>query len=239
MTSIPIAFAFEPAGAARPRGRRDRRPPGAWMPEQAMPATLLLRRQLATGEVSGAELSLPLVPARLAMVHDRDWALQAAATAARGWTRGPVAVPLTATEVTSGHAVAAGARLVAAGIVPERLELLLPEAALTGLEEPAALALAALRDLGIGLVLDGFGAGAASLAVLREVPLSAVKLSRVVMRGLPGSGEDAALARAAIGMAHALGLAVIAEGIEREAQRAWLAAQGCDEGQGPLFGTVA
>ncbi len=149
-----------------------------------------------------------------------------------------MAVPLTAGEVASGHAATVGAALVAAGVPAERLELLLPEAAVAGLEEPALLALAALRDLGAGLVLDGFGAGAASLTVLRAVPLSAVKLARSVVRGLPEGSDDAALARAAIGMAHALGLAVIADGIEAETQRAWLAAQGCDAGQGPLFGAA-
>ena len=62
-----------------------------------------------------------------------------------------------------------------------------------------------------------------------------MKLDRSLVRGLPADREDAAIARALIATAHALGLSVVAEGIETEAQRAFLAAAGCDEGQGYLF----
>lgn len=97
------------------------------------------------------------------------------------------------------------------------------------------LRLAALRDLGVGLVLDDFGAAQGSLSALRRAPLSAVKLDGSVVRGLPHDREDAAVAQATIQVAHALGLTVTAEGVETEAQRACLAALGCDEGQGYLF----
>ena len=90
---------------------------------------------------------------------------------------------------------------------------------------------AALRDHGIGLTLDGFGAGLASLTVLRRLPLTGLKLARSVVRGLPGDGDDVAVARAGIAMAHAMGLVAIADGIETEAQRAFLRDAAARQGQ--------
>jgi EAL domain-containing protein (putative c-di-GMP-specific phosphodiesterase class I) len=237
MTSIPTSFVLDAPGASPAPRRRGRRPAlhdRGPEPGQAVP--LQLRRNLENGGISGAEAVLPSLPARLAGTRERERALHGAAAAALAWDEGPVAVPLTSGELQDGRAAAVAAGLLAAGFPPDRLELALPEAALVGLDEDGLVALAALRDLGIGLVLDGFGAGVASLSVLRQVPLTAMKLARTVVRALPGEGEDMALVRAGIGMAHALGLAVIADGVESEAQRAWLAASGCDEGQGPLFG---
>lgn len=118
---------------------------------------------------------------------------------------------------------------------PERLELELTESQLLADDTETLLALSAVRDLGVGLTLDDFGAGQTSLSVLKRLPLTAMKLDRALVRGLPAEREDAAIARALIATAHALGLSVVAEGIETEAQRAFLAAAGCDEGQGYLF----
>jgi EAL domain-containing protein (putative c-di-GMP-specific phosphodiesterase class I) len=98
------------------------------------------------------------------------------------------------------------------------------------------LTLSALRDLGVGLALDDFGTGWASIAMLKRLPLTTLKLDRSMVRDLPGNREDAAIIRAMIGTGHALGLTVVAEGIETELQRAYLGSLGCDQGQGYLFG---
>ncbi len=129
-----------------------------------------------------------------------------------------------------------GAALAATGLPGDRLELLLGEAMLVEIDADGLLVLSALRDLGVGLCIDGFGVGVSSLTLLRRLPLTAVKLARTLVRGLPGDREDAAIARAAIATAHTMDLAVIGDGVESEHQRAFLAHCGCNLGQGPLFG---
>jgi len=123
-----------------------------------------------------------------------------------------------------------------ADIPAERLTLLLPEATAMPITTDGLLSLAGLRDLGLGLVLTEFGGDIASLSILRRLPLTAMAISPEVVGGLPQDPEDAALVRAAISMAHVLGISVIASGIVNDAQRGWLAGLGCAAGLGPLFG---
>ncbi len=91
------------------------------------------------------------------------------------------------------------------------------------------------RDLGVGLALDDFGTGYASLAMLRRLPLTVLKLDRSLVHALPREPEDAAIARALVQAGHAMGLCVVAAGIETPAQRDFLLGIGCNAGQGPLF----
>ena len=121
------------------------------------------------------------------------------------------------------------------GLPPERLELELTESMLLHVDSDALFSLSALRDLGVGLALDDFGTGYASLGMLRRLPLTAMKIDRSLVRDLPDDREDVAIARAAVQTGHAMGLRVVAEGVETEAQRDFLAAIGCDERQGYLF----
>ena len=123
----------------------------------------------------------------------------------------------------------------ASGLPPERLELELTESMLIQIDLDALLGLSALRDIGIGLALDDFGIGYASLAMLRRLPLTVLKLDRSLIHGLPHEREDAAIVRAVVETSHALGLRVVAEGIETAEQRDYLTQIGCDEGQGFLF----
>ncbi len=124
-----------------------------------------------------------------------------------------------------------------ADIPAERLTLKLPETTAMPITTDGLLSLAGLRDLGVGLVLTEFGGAITSLSMLRRLPLTAVALSSVVVGGLPEDREDAALVRAAISMAHVLGISIIATGIATDAQRGWLAGLGCTAGLGPLFAT--
>jgi EAL domain-containing protein (putative c-di-GMP-specific phosphodiesterase class I) len=98
------------------------------------------------------------------------------------------------------------------------------------------LMLSAIRDLGAGVGLDNFGTGFASLSMLKRLPLTTMKIDRSLVRDVPLDREDAAIVRAVIDTATALGFTVVAEGIETEAQRAFLTNSGCHEGQGFLFG---
>jgi len=121
------------------------------------------------------------------------------------------------------------------GLPPDRLELELSESVLIDSDVDTLLTLSAIRDLGVGLALDEFGTGYASLSVLKRLPLTAMKLDRSLVQDAPHDREDAAILRAIVDTGHALGLTVVAEGVELENQRAFLAGIGCDEGQGFLF----
>ncbi len=164
------------------------------------------------------------------------WVLLEACTEAMGWGQHRLSVNVSARQLQSGALpIQMAAALEQSGLPPDRLELELAESMLVGGSTDTLLTLSAIRDLGVGLALDDFGTGFASLSMLRRLPLTAMKLDRSLVRDLPGNREDAAIVRAVVGTGHAMGLVVVAEGIETEAQRAFLSGVGCDEGQGTLF----
>ncbi|MEQ1944409.1 EAL domain-containing protein [Mesorhizobium sp. VNQ89] len=105
---------------------------------------------------------------------------------------------------------------------------------------PAVLeALRRLRDLGIGLSVDDFGTGYSSLRLLETFPVTEIKIDRSFVGELAASTSKMVIVRAIIDLGRALGIAVVAEGIETETQRALLAGMGCPIGQGYLFGFPA
>jgi diguanylate cyclase (GGDEF)-like protein/PAS domain S-box-containing protein len=95
--------------------------------------------------------------------------------------------------------------------------------------------LMALRDAGIGVSLDDFGTGYSSLAYLQRYDIDYIKIDKSFVRGLAAGSNDLVLCKAMIVMAHQLGIAVIAEGVETPTQRALLQEAGCDYAQGYLF----
>ncbi len=121
-----------------------------------------------------------------------------------------------------------------AGFAPERLTLEITEhVLLTDLERSAAM-LAGLRDVGVRIALDDFGAGFCNFSYLKILPLDYLKLDRAMIGGIETGPKDLAVLRAIIAMAKALGLEIIAEGIETEAQCDLIAREGCDYFQGFL-----
>jgi EAL domain-containing protein (putative c-di-GMP-specific phosphodiesterase class I) len=125
--------------------------------------------------------------------------------------------------------------LAVSGIPPELLELELTESILVHDADEALARLDALKRLGLGLSIDDFGTGYSSLAYLKRFPIDKLKIDRSFVRGLPGDDSDAGIVRAILQMAHALGMSCIAEGVENDAQRAFLLAEGCREYQGYLY----
>jgi EAL domain-containing protein (putative c-di-GMP-specific phosphodiesterase class I) len=122
------------------------------------------------------------------------------------------------------------------GYPAEHLELELTESALMQREAQATLILHKIRGLGVRLAIDDFGTGYSSLAYLKLFPLNVLKIDKRFIDDIPIHRDDMEIVNAIIAMAHALRLTVLAEGVENEAQLAYLKSRGCDMFQGYLFG---
>ena len=120
------------------------------------------------------------------------------------------------------------------GMDPHRLELEITETALMQALPELVARLGDISAMGVRLALDDFGTGYSSLGYLKRLPLHRVKIDRSFVNDLPDDKEDAAIVRATLSMAHALGLEVVAEGVELAEQREFLRAAGCNQLQGWL-----
>ncbi|MPZ43280.1 MAG: EAL domain-containing protein [Betaproteobacteria bacterium] len=116
-----------------------------------------------------------------------------------------------------------------------RIVLELTESLLMDDAEASIRMLGTLRDMGLALSLDDFGTGYSSLAYLKRFPLDELKIDRSFIHAVPTSPADAAIVKTVVVLARSLGLRVVAEGVETEAQLRYLAELGCDEYQGFLY----
>ncbi|WP_337880767.1 EAL domain-containing protein [Rheinheimera sp.] len=122
------------------------------------------------------------------------------------------------------------------GIRPGQLELEITESCLVPEQAEQTLRLlGALRQMGIRIAIDDFGTGYSSLSYLRHLPIDSIKIDRSFIRALPEDLNDCQITSAILAMAKALGLQVVAEGIETPQQLEFLLQAGCDLGQGYLF----
>ena len=121
------------------------------------------------------------------------------------------------------------------GVDPRMLVLEITETALMADPDTVARRLARLRARGVRIAIDDFGTGYSSLAYLRTFPADILKIDRTFVSATTTTSEGKALVHAMIEVGKALGLTTLAEGIEEEAQLAWLRAEGCDAAQGFLF----
>jgi diguanylate cyclase len=122
------------------------------------------------------------------------------------------------------------------GVSPRTFELEITESALMQPSPDTEHQFATLRSMGLGLALDDFGTGYSSLSYLKRLPLTRLKIDRSFVQDLPGDPEDAAIASATLSIARDLGLEVVAEGVETEAQRDFLLTRQCHIMQGFLLG---
>lgn len=186
------------------------------------------------------ERFLPLAEARRLILPIGQWVLRSALAQALQWRREglaavPVAVNLSALQFQARDFVSGiqGA-LAETGAGAELLELELTERMLMDDLEGVHSTLTQLRELGVRLSVDDFGTGYTSLQHLRQLPLDVLKIDRCFVAGLPTDAGSLAIASAIVRMGHGLGLQVLAEGVESDAQRACLQALGCDAQQGFL-----
>jgi EAL domain-containing protein (putative c-di-GMP-specific phosphodiesterase class I) len=121
------------------------------------------------------------------------------------------------------------------GIRPDRLKLELTESLLVENLDAAIAKMRSLKDMGVRLSVDDFGIGYSSLSYLKRLPIDELKIDRGFVKDILTDSNDAAIASTIIGLCRSLGLEVIAEGVETEEQRAFLARQGCQRYQGYLF----
>jgi EAL domain-containing protein (putative c-di-GMP-specific phosphodiesterase class I) len=145
-----------------------------------------------------------------------------------------MSVNLSARQIAPELATEVQGALAAAGIAPRQLTLEVTETLLV--DGPGAVeVLDGIRRLGVAIAIDDFGTGWSSLGALQRHPVDVLKLDRSLVAPAGADESSAALARAVVEMAQALGLDVVAEGIEDDAQCAAMRALGCPHGQGYVF----
>jgi len=181
---------------------------------------------------------IPLAEETGLILEIGEWAMQEACATLQQWREQgldevSVAVNVSALQLARGHLPDVVARALSGrGIPPERLQLELTESVLMANPEQNAAMLQAIRNLGVGLAIDDFGTGYSSLSYLKRLPLTTLKIDKEFIGDLTRDPDDEAITSAVIAMAHSLDLAVVAEGVETEAQVKFLHDHGCDEIQG-------
>ena len=125
--------------------------------------------------------------------------------------------------------------LLETGLSPRRLEVEVTESTIMSDQTRGLHILRKLKAMGISVAMDDFGTGYSSLATLHAFPFDKIKLDQSFVKRLPSDAAAAAIVRTVLALGVSLGIPVLAEGIETEAQWQFLAREGCAKGQGYLF----
>jgi len=128
------------------------------------------------------------------------------------------------------------AALSISGLPPERLELELTESCVMRETERSMKRMAAVRELGVGIAIDDFGKGYSSLSYLSELPVDSLKIDRSFLRATADGARSLAVIQSIVQVAHSMGMAVVAEGIETPEQMELVGIIGCDLAQGRFWG---
>ena len=175
------------------------------------------------------------------MVPLTEWVVQEALGQCRTWRDGGleirVAVNVSPSVLVDPDFPAQIEQALAHHAVPgHALTLEVTEELLMDNRERTVEALLQLRGLGIQISIDDYGTGYSSLAYLKDLPVTELKLDRSFVASMGSSARSAAIVHSTVNLAHALGLDIVAEGVEDTATLAALVAAGCDLAQGYLFG---
>ncbi|WP_334407740.1 bifunctional diguanylate cyclase/phosphodiesterase [Bradyrhizobium sp. AZCC 2289] len=212
---------------------------------------------MASGQITGVEALLRWTHPDLGMVSPAQfiplaeeiglivpigrWVLKEACAQNMAWQRRglrPVtmAVNLSPRQFADAHLLHdVDEALLASGMSPVLLQLEVTESMVMRNVSRAIKVLDAIQSRGIRLAIDDFGTGYSSMSLMKQFPIDTIKIDRSFVRDLPDDSEDRAIAQAIISMGKALGMTIIAEGVETVEQEAFLRDHSCDEMQGFLF----
>ncbi|MHB2208158.1 EAL domain-containing protein [Methylobacterium sp. CM6257] len=212
---------------------------------------------VSTGEVTGFEALLrwkhaergfispavfiPIAEESDAILQIGEWVLREACREAATWPQPlTIAVNVSAVQIHSIHFVTLVHEvLLQTGLAPGRLEIEVTETALISDPNRALLTLRQLKALGLHIAMDDFGTGYSSLSNLRSFPFDKIKIDGSFVRSVDSNEQTAAIVRSVLGLGRGLGLPVLAEGVETEAELGFLAAERCHAAQGYLMGRPA
>jgi EAL domain-containing protein (putative c-di-GMP-specific phosphodiesterase class I) len=213
--------------------------------------------EIATGRIAGLEALMRwrhaergfVSPAQFIPIAEEsdliqslgEWALRTACRQLAQWDACGCPVPRMAVNVSArqfrspGFVDMVARTLHEHGVYPPRLELEITEGVLIDRREEAVSILEQLKALGVQVAVDDFGTGYSSLSYLSRLPIDCLKIDRSFVNETAKGGRDAVIAQAIISLGHALGLRVLAEGVETREQLEFLRRHGCNEYQGYLF----
>ncbi len=183
---------------------------------------------------------IPLAEESGLVVRLGDWVLRSACHQIKAWLDAGLAprqtaVNVSAVQLSRGHLVESVQEVLReTGIPPERLELEITESFVMADRDQSFKALAELRALGVRLSIDDFGTGYSSLAYLQQIEVHKLKIDLSFVRDVTTNSGNASIVKAIIALGHSLGLEIIAEGVEEQAQADYLRGLQCDVMQGYL-----
>ncbi|NWF12297.1 EAL domain-containing response regulator [Pseudomonas reactans] len=192
------------------------------------------------GAVSPA-VFVPVLESLGLIVAVGRWVIEAVCQQISTWQRSAigaveVSVNVSGHQLIEGDLIADIARILAqTGVAPHWLEVELTEGSLMENTQHTIASLQRLHAMGVKISIDDFGTGYSSLAYLRRFPIDTLKIDIAFIREVTSNPQDAAITRTIIELAHSLNLRVVAEGVETQAQLAFLKDAGCDQIQGYLF----
>lgn len=192
------------------------------------------------GAVSPA-VFVPILESLGLIVPVGRWVIEQVCQQIAEWQRGAigsveVSVNVSGHQLIEGDLIADIARILAqTGVEPHWLEVELTEGSLMENTQHTIASLQRLHAMGVKISIDDFGTGYSSLAYLRRFPIDTLKIDIAFIREVTSNPQDAAITRTIIELAHSLNLRVVAEGVETQAQLAFLKEAGCDQIQGYLF----
>jgi diguanylate cyclase (GGDEF)-like protein len=196
----------------------------------------LLRWTHPTRGAIAPAIFIPLAEQNGLMSQLGEIVLRRALSDATRWPDLSVGVNLSPVQIRDRWLVdLVGTIMAETGIASSRVVLEVTEGILIDNPQDAQARLQALRGLGVSIALDDFGTGYSSLSYLQSFPFDRLKIDRAFVASLGASGNAGAIIQSIVTLGHALGMKVLAEGVENDEQRVLLRLAGCDEMQGYLF----
>ncbi|MHB8272658.1 bifunctional diguanylate cyclase/phosphodiesterase [Bradyrhizobium sp.] len=201
---------------------------------------LLRWKHPTRGEISPT-VFIPVAEETGTILEIGDWVLKTACREAATWTRPlTVAVNVSAVQLYNADFVKELHQiLLETGLPPRRLEIEITETALVRDFNRALTTLRLIKALGIRIAMDDFGTGYSSLSNLRAFPFDKIKIDGSFIKSVNSNDQAATIVRAVLGLGRGLGLPVLAEGVETDAELLFLRDERCDEAQGYLLGRPA